>query len=92
MIAMSTTIEIDSDLMKTVKRIAKNRRTNENELINELITNGLCEMEEEIEILAAELGQSKEQLSRDLNEAQSEIDAGLVIKGEVKSLTKKFGN
>jgi len=86
-------LKINSTLLKVISKIAKDNDTTENEIINDIILRGIVEIEDEIdiEIVAEEFGQTKEELIKELDEARLEIKKGCVIKGDVKSLAKKFG-
>ncbi|MCL2114662.1 MAG: hypothetical protein FWH29_00395 [Methanobrevibacter sp.] len=49
------------------------------------------ETDEDFEILAFELGQTKEELMKDIEEGRAEIAAGKGIKVDVDDLEKRYG-
>ena len=83
-------VKINSSLLKAISKIAKNNDITENEIINDFLLKGIVEIEEEIdiEIVAEEFGQTKEELIKELDEARTDISNGKGIKLDVDNLDK----
>lgn len=81
-------VRINPDLLKIISKIAKDRQINENEIINEIISNGILELEEKIDLsnVAKEFGQTKEELIKELEE--SETSESIVL--DVDELEERY--
>jgi len=94
-------LNIKPNLLKIINDIAKVKQISENAVVNDLITRGIMDLDEneeeelfkdgiDIELVAAEFGQTKEELIKELDEARAEIAAGKGIKLDVDDLDKMF--
>ena len=85
-------VKINSTLLKAISEIAKDQNTTENEIINEFILKGIAETEDgiDIEIVAEEFGQTKEELIKELEDADERIDNGEGIELDVDKLEERY--
>lgn len=85
-------VKINSTLLKAISEIAKDQNTTENEIINEFILKGIAEIEDgiDIEIVAEEFGQTKEELIKELEDADERIDNGEGIELDVDKLEERY--
>ena len=85
-------VKINSTLLKAISEIAKDQNTTENEIIKEFILKGIAEIEDgiDIEIVAEEFGQTKEELIKELEDADERIDNGEGIELDVDKLEERY--
>ena len=94
-------VKINPMLLEIISKIAENRQIDENDIINDFILKGIIDIGEEeekeiykdgipIEIVAAEFGQTKEELIEELEEAKRSIDAGEGIALDLDDLEKRY--
>ena len=101
MVLIKKTIKIEENTLKILEKIAKNKETTENKIVNDFILKGIekTEKEEEkrmyndgmdISIVAKEFGQTKEELIKEIEEADARIDAGEGIELDVDKLEERY--
>jgi len=85
-------VKIKPNLFKVISKIAKKQDTTENEVINDFILKGISQIEDEIdiEIIAEEFGQTKEELIKEIEEAEARIDRGEGIELDVDKLEERY--